>query len=80
MAEPKAPSLPSMPVDRPIRTDPPGTMNREIEFQGNARYGFVQGFGGETQVGAAKGNLPATWDTPRPLTGGGSPFKNRRRK
>lgn len=59
------------PIDEPREVEE-GVSYRETDAPGNAKHGFVKSFGGDTPLGAEKGNRAAT-DLPpqRPLTGGG---------
>lgn len=55
-----------MPVDRPVMLpEPKGVMHRERDFQGFASgRGFGEGFGGDREVGKAKGDRIAQHSAP----------------
>lgn len=67
-----APSI-AMPLDEPISVSP-GITHRESDFQGNAKFGAIQGHDGSTPVGAIKGNRAADDLVPRQEAIDGGPI------
>ncbi len=67
----------SMPVDTPISIAP-GVTHRETDFQGDAKFGFVQSEDGtiEGRLKGDRGWQDLNTSMPRIAVNGGSPFAN----